>query len=72
MASIEELRDCKKAFLDCVDIAPFMESDPQTLRSQAQSDPRKLGFPVCVCGNRVKIPRIGFINWYMGGTYHDR
>lgn len=72
MANIEELKTSDKAFLDAADIAPFLRCDAQDIRSQAQSDPRKLGFPVCVVGVRVKIPRDGFIQWYMGGGSNDR
>lgn len=67
MANIDELMECSKAFLDCSDIAPFLKCDAQDIRSQAQSDPRKLGFPVCIVGTRVKIPREGFLRWFKGG-----
>lgn len=32
----------------------------EAIRAQAQSDPEALGFPVCVVGRRVYIPRRSF------------
>lgn len=45
------------------DIAPVIGADAQCIRSQAQSDPKSLGFPVSVIGSRVLIPRIPFLNF---------
>lgn len=45
--------------------AKVLGVNPQNLRSQAQDDPAKLGFPVIVIGNRTLIPRKPFFA-YLG------
>ena len=51
-------------WLNVADIAPLLESDPDAIRCQAKEDPSKLGFPVCVIGSRVKIPRRAFLAFF--------
>lgn len=63
---LEKLSGMNKPFLAAEDLADLIGADPQCIRSQAQGDPSKLGFPVTVIGTRVRIPRLGFINWYVG------
>lgn len=58
LSSIESL---DKEFLTAAEVAPVLGIDPQDLRSQAQADSVKLGFPVIVTGSRVRIPREGFL-----------
>ena len=50
-----------KDFLTAADVAPVLGINPQDIRSQAQSDADKLGFPVIVTGTRVRIPKEGFL-----------
>ena len=64
MRTLDDLKACQKNFLTTADIAPFLHCDAFNINLQAQKDPSKLGFPVCVLGTRVKIPRVGFIKWY--------
>lgn len=64
MRTIDDLKACPKEFLTSADIAPVLRCDAYNINLQAQADPSKLGFPVCVLGTRVKIPRVGFIKWY--------
>ena len=64
MRTIEDVKRCEKEFLAPADIAPVLRCDQYSINLQAQADPSKLGFPVCVLGTRVRIPRIGFIRWY--------
>lgn len=52
--------------MSCVTITPaqaaaVLRCTPQYIRVAAREDPKKLGFPVLVLGNRVKIYRIPFI-----------
>lgn len=54
-------------FLSAEDVAAIMEAAPQTIRNQAQDDPRKLGFPVVVIGTRVRIPRLPFVRFMKYG-----
>ena len=44
-------------------VAPFLGSNPDTIRYMAREHPEKLGFPVCVIGNRVKIPKRPFFKF---------
>lgn len=63
---LEKLSGMNKPFLTADDVAGLIDAGAQNIRSQAQGDPSKLGFPVTVIGTRVRIPRLGFINWYVG------
>ena len=52
-----------EAFLTVTDIAEVLHLAPNKIREQAQADPSKLGFPVCVVDKRVLIPRKQFLKW---------
>ncbi len=65
--TLDEIESMEKATLDISEVASVLDSWPQTLRCQAQDDPRKLGSPVIVQGSRVKIPRLGFIHFMKFG-----
>ena len=62
-----ELLTSDKPMLVPTDIADIIGCMPHSINVQAQTDPAKLGFPVCVLGTRVKIPREGFIRWLKYG-----
>lgn len=62
--TLDAIKACDREFLTPGDIAPFLQCDQYSINLQAQADPKKLGFPVCVMGTRVRIPRTGFIRWY--------
>ena len=64
MRTLDDIKACPKDFLTTADVAPFLRCDAFNINLQAKADPSKLGFPVCVLGSRVKIPRVGFIKWY--------
>ena len=59
--NLKDIEALDKEFLLAEDIAPIINADPQTIRSQAQANPRQLGFPVIVTGARVRIPKEGFL-----------
>ena len=61
--TIEELKKSEKAFLTPAEIAPVLQSDPQTLRVTARQRPDLLGFDFTFTGNRMKIPRLAFLRW---------
>lgn len=50
------------------EVSKVLGLSPQGIRNQARTDPAKLGFPVIVSGNKVKIPRVPFINYVEQGT----
>ena len=49
-------------------VAEFLGKDPQTIRDQAERDPKYLGFPICQAGHSWCVPRLGFIAWVRGMT----
>lgn len=63
----EEMLVSDKAFLLTEDVAELLGCKPYSINVQAQQDPTKLGFPVCVTGSRVRIPRLGFLHWMTYG-----
>ena len=63
--TIAEIIDYPRDFLTVAQIAPVLGASPDTLRHTARSCPEKLGFPVTVTGNRVKVPKIPFLR-FMG------
>lgn len=65
--TLEDIRGLKKEFLTSAQVAPILGLDPQYIRIQARTDAVKLGFPVTVCGTRVKIPRRAFLRFMEGG-----
>jgi len=52
-----------KEMLSPADVAPVLGCNPYSINVMAKADPARLGFPVCVIGNRVKIPRRAFLRW---------
>lgn len=60
LADLEKL-DCD--FLTAAQVAEVTGSGEHFIRIQAHENPEALGFPVCVQGRKVKIPREGFIFW---------
>lgn len=64
--TLEEIRALDRDFLIPREVAPVLGVDPQDIRVCAKQCPERLGFNVAVIGSRVKIPRIGFLNWMDG------
>ncbi len=64
--TIDEIRVTDKPMLSPVDVAEVLGSDPQTIRLTAKMAPERVGYPFTFTGNRMKIPRIGFIRWMEG------
>ena len=61
-----EILTSNKDMLTPYDIAPLLGSDPATIRLTARDYPDRIGFPFTFCGSRMKIPRLGFLNWMKG------
>ena len=64
--TLKDLRKDTRDFLLAEDVAAVLGRSAQLIRSQAQTDPSKLGFPVIVIGTRVQIPREGFLAFCTG------
>lgn len=66
MRTLQEIESCPKAILTAADVAGYLCCDPHDIRVAAHQAPELLGFPVCVTGIRVRIPRDGFVRWAKG------
>ena len=62
--TFSEILNSEKDVLTPADIAPVLGVHPQAINIQAERG--KLPFPAFRSGNRTKIPRIGFVNWWTG------
>ena len=65
--TLDEIRKSDSLWLTPADVAEVLRADPQTIRIQARKDPAKLGFAVCIVGNRTKIHRKSFLRFIEGG-----
>lgn len=61
--TLEELKEKMPLFVTAEDIAEIVGCNAANLRSQAQSEPEKIGFPVSVIGTRVRIPVKPFLKF---------
>ena len=61
--TLDEMQKSTAIWLTAVDVAVVLGSDPNSIRMQAHQAPEQLGFPVSVCGSRVRIPRIPFLRF---------
>ena len=64
--TIQDIIKMDKEILTPGDVAPILRCDPNVIREQARQDISKLGFPASKIGTRIKIPRQGFISWFIG------
>ena len=71
MKTLDEVRKSEKDCLIPSDVAPLLGCNPYSINVQAKQDKERLGFPVIMLGERVKIPREGFIAFFEGrnGAY---
>ena len=59
--TLKEIEALEGEILLPAEIAPLLRVNPESIRLQARECPEKLGFPVVVIGNRVLIPKEGFL-----------
>ena len=64
--TLEEIKKLDEPYITPEQARDVIKIHPQTIRDQARRDPKMLGFPVCVSGNRTRIPRIPFIKFWEG------
>lgn len=62
--AIKAVLESNALWLDADDIAPILQKDPQTIRTQARADRSMLGFEASITGNTVQFPRIKFIEFW--------
>ena len=66
MMTLNDIRGLDKPFLTPKEVAGVLGSDPQTIRVTARTAPERVGFPFTLTRNRMKIPRIPFLNFMEG------
>ena len=66
--TLEEIKALDREMLIPADVAEVIGCEPYAINVQAKADASKLGFPVCVMGTRVRIPRRAFLNWMERGN----
>ncbi len=65
--SMRDIEQYTGEFLPTEMVAGFMGTTAQSLRQQARTNARGLGFPVSILGSSIKIPRRGFLFWVLHG-----
>lgn len=66
MRTLEEIEACEKTMLVPTDVAGYLHCEAFSINVAARSQPELLGFPVIVMGNRVRIPKEGFVRFCRG------
>ena len=66
--TLEEMMRSNLDFLTPEQASDVLGCKPYSINVQAQADASKLGFPVCVIGTRVRIPREAFVRWVRFGN----
>ena len=64
--SLDQLKQIDREYLLPREVAEVMGCDAQDVRVAARQRPDLLGFPVCVIGSRIKIPKRPFIQFMEG------
>lgn len=55
---------CKESLMLTPDeIAPLLDSTPQTIRKTAKEHPELVGFPFTYCGKQMRIPKQPFLEF---------
>ena len=63
---MNDLRAIDREWLLAREVAPVLGTDPHSIRVAARLAPDRLGFPVCLVGSRVRIPKEPFIQFWEG------
>lgn len=66
--TLYEIMSSNAEFLTPEQASEVIGCKPYAINVQAQADATKLGFPVCVMGTRVRIPRRAFLRWLECGN----
>ena len=61
--TLQDIISMDKDFITPAEVAGVLNCSPQAIRTQAVNNPALLGFHFCKVGNRIKIPRLAFIEW---------
>lgn len=61
--TLKDVVNMDKAYLTPAEAAEILECDPHAIRVAAKTAPEQLRFPTVLIGNRVKIPRLPFVEF---------
>ena len=61
--TLNDIAKMDKAYLTPTEVAEILECDPHAIRIAAKKAPEQLRFPTILIGNRVKIPRLPFVEF---------
>lgn len=64
--TLDEIKVIDRDWLLASEVAPILGTDPHSIRVAARVAPGRLGFPVCIIGSRVRIPKKPFIQYWEG------
>ena len=64
--TLDEIKAIDRDWLLASEVAPILGTDPHSIRVAARVAPGRLGFPVCIIGSRVRIPKKPFIEFWEG------
>lgn len=64
--TLAEVEAMDREFLTPEIVAGVIGWDPYSINVQVKEDPSRLGFPVSMCGTRVRIPKEGFLRFCRG------
>lgn len=64
--TLDDLKRVDRDWLLAREVAPILGTDPHSIRVWAHQRPESMGFPVCVIGSRVRIPKKPFIEFMEG------
>lgn len=69
--TLEELEALERETLLPAEVAAVLGCNAYNFTLQAREDAGRLGFPVCIIGNRVRTPRRAFIHWLKYGNREE-
>lgn len=61
--TLKDVANMDKAYLTPAEAAEILQCDPHAIRVAAKKAPEQLRFPTILIGNRVKIPRLPFVEF---------
>ena len=64
--TLDDLKRIDREFLTPAQVADILNCSAHGVRIWARQRPEQLGFPVCIIGTRVRIPKRPFIQFMEG------
>ena len=64
--SLDDLKRIDREYLTPAQVAEILNCSAHGIRIWARKRPEQLGFPVCIIGTRVRIPKRPFIQFMEG------